>query len=202
MDWLWHILFGFVVCVIGALPFGLVNLSVIDLTGRGKDKQARQVVHGAALIEVVFSLVALTAGSFLNELVKQNTWLNLFIILVVLVGAFLFVSRRKERVVRQVAFAQGFIQGLFLNVFSIQVLMYWILAVTMLAANSLLEFSIGSIVSFLMGVWLGKFAVLRFYMFASRHLLRRFTHLSRHINRIIAALLLIVAAFQGAQILF
>ena len=54
--------------IVGGLPFGLVNLTVLNVTFEKGNGAAIKIAHGAALVEVVFGITALFAGGMLAGL--------------------------------------------------------------------------------------------------------------------------------------
>ena len=59
------LLLGIWVTIIGALPFGLVNLSVVDVSLKHGRRLAMLIAHGAALVEVLFGVGAMFTGGVL-----------------------------------------------------------------------------------------------------------------------------------------
>jgi hypothetical protein len=57
----------------------------------------------------------------------------------------------------------AFVKGMFLNILSIQVLLYWFVAVAFLQANSRIVFTQECIISFTLAVVLGKMLTLLLY---------------------------------------
>jgi hypothetical protein len=74
-----HFVLGFIAAVIGAVPFGLVNLSVVDNTLNRGERAAFLVSAGATLIEIVFVLLAVFLGSRLSVYIQNNRWIEFFI---------------------------------------------------------------------------------------------------------------------------
>ncbi len=56
------LLIGALATTIGAVPFGLANLSVVDVAIKANIRKSMSVAFGAAIIEIVFALTALLAG--------------------------------------------------------------------------------------------------------------------------------------------
>ncbi|MDB4583102.1 hypothetical protein N9164_08115 [Draconibacterium sp.] len=56
-----YLLIGALICTIGAVPFGLVNLSVVDMAVSTNIRKSMSVAYGGAVIEIVFALAALFA---------------------------------------------------------------------------------------------------------------------------------------------
>jgi threonine/homoserine/homoserine lactone efflux protein len=88
------------------------------------------------------------------------------------------------------------LNGILLNLVSIQVFLFWILAIAFLSSRELLYYDILSILLFILGIWLGKMAVLWIYIRLSSRYLSRSRVISKNINTIIGIVLFGLAFFQ------
>ena len=184
------------ITIIGALPFGLVNLTVLDTSYRKGRVAASYISHGAALIEVLFGLTALMAGSLIGQFTRNNPFVHYLVLLVPAVVGVVFLLKKNHRETNKTEKQQGFLQGMILNLISIQVLLYWLLAMTYLNTVWNPEYNGLSISLFAAGIWLGKMAVLWTYALFSRRIFARMGFLSRNINRIIGMVLLLTVVLQ------
>lgn len=186
---------------IGAVPFGLENLSVVDAAVKNDTRVAVQIAHGASVIEIIFALIALLAGKKLSPVFEGNPMIRYFVF-AVLVGSGLFFWFKNNRVKinpdsRKSA---GFVKGIILNLISIQVLLFWLFATTVLSAKQLIPSTFSEMMFFVGGVWLAKMAVLRAYAFLAKKVVRRAQEITAHINQIIAIVLMAVAIAQFIKI--
>ena len=78
----------------------------------------------------------------------------------------------------------------------IQVLLYWLFAVTILASKQLIGFDMVSIVPFAAGIWIGKMLVLYLFMILSNRIVTRSIVISKNINKIIGVFLFGTAVVQ------
>ena len=85
-----HFLFGLIACIIGAMPFGLVNLSVVDIIINKSEKDALTFSIGASFIEILFASAAIIAGQQLNKLIEGNIWVEFSIVFVLLASGIYF----------------------------------------------------------------------------------------------------------------
>lgn len=190
------IAYAMIITVIGALPFGLVNLSVLDISNRKGTGPAMQLSHGAAVIEVLFGLTALTAGGLIANYLDTNPVINYLILSVPAVAGIVFLSRGRKKQETIHVEKSGFLRGMILNLVSIQVLLYWLLAMTYLQALLDIRYTAFSLILFALGVWLGKIGVLWLYAIFSSKVFGRLGFFSRNINRIIGVVLLFTVVLQ------
>ncbi|MBW6537845.1 MAG: LysE family translocator [Mariniphaga sp.] len=186
---------------IGAVPLGLVNLSVLDLALKNDTRSATQIAHGASVVEVFFALASLLAGAKLTPFFEGNPVVRYFVFAVLLVaGLFFWFKTNKEKIRKEAQKSYGFLKGALLNIVSIQVLLFWLLAATVLSAKQWLPTTFPEVLLFLSGVWLAKIGVLKGYAFLAKKVATHADKFSANTNRIIGVVLLAVAIVQLIKI--
>jgi threonine/homoserine/homoserine lactone efflux protein len=191
-----YLIAGIILSIIGALPFGLVNLSVLQVAYNKGTREALKIAHGAAIVEVLYALTAIFAGSIFNEFIKQNTFVNYLSVLAIGIGGLIFLLKKKNSKAPGMNRSSGFLQGIFLNILSLQVLLYWLIAISLLSAKQLIGYDLTTILLLVAGIWSGKMTVLWIYTLLSKRIIGRSSTLSKNINRIIGVVLFLIAAIQ------
>ena len=200
IDYLIILLLGMGATIVGGLPFGLVNLTVLNVTFEKGSREAIKIAHGAALVEVLFGLTALLAGGVLASYIEGNVIISYTTAAVLIIGGLFFLLKKQHNNNSRVAGSSGFLNGILLNLVSIQVFLFWILAIAFLSSRELLQYDLLSILLFVSGIWLGKMAVLWVYMILSNKYLSRSRIISKNINRIIGIVLFGIAFIQILKI--
>ena len=192
-----YLFIGALVCTVGAVPFGLVNLSVVNVAVTSNIRKSMSIAFGAAIIEIVFALAALFAGTLLQNVLNGSVWIKI-IISGVLFSAGVFFWFRKSGEVSQKTNrnSNGFLKGALLNFISIQVLLFWIVAVTFLSVRNIIPTSFVQVFLFIIGVWIAKMTVLRVYAILAKKVIEKSQMLSQNINRIMGVMLIIIAFIQ------
>ena len=190
------LLTGTTAAILGALPFGLVNLTVLDVSMKRGNSYALNIAYGAALVEVLFGLIAIFAGSLVKNYIDGNVIINYFIILVLVISGLFFLVKKQKSHSSEESGYLGFLKGAILNLISIQVFLFWLIALAYLSSNQLIQYDPLSVLIFLSGIWIGKMTVLFLYMVLSKKIVSHSQILSKNINRIIGFILFGVAIFQ------
>ncbi len=190
------LLSGILVTAIGAVPFGLVNLYVLDISNKRGARAGMTIAFGAALVEVIYGITAIMAGMVIIKLLDEYSYLNYIIASVIgLVGVMFFFKKTTQKGNSAVGI-KGFWKGVFLNLISIQVLLFWLVAIPFLYSQNRFNDAPAFVFTFLAGIWIGKISVLWIYARMSRIILSKSDILARNINRIIGVILLITGMIQ------
>lgn len=192
-----YFLIGIFITFVGSIPLGLVNLSVMDEAIKNNLRNAIQTAHGASIVEILYALLALFGGEKLSPFFEGNQFLRYFISFVLLFSGLYFWFKTEKVIIKidtQKSF--GLMKGILLNIISMQVLLYWFLAITVISAKHYLPHTFSQVLIFLIGVWLAKNGVLHGYIYLAQKIANKLHNLSANTNRIIGFILLLVATIQ------
>ncbi len=194
-----YLFIGLAACTVGALPFGIVNLTVLDETLKKGSRTALNIAHGAAIVEVLFGLLAILTGGLIDSYLENNAFINYFILVLFIVSGMVFFFNTKRIAFTEKSQFSDFFKGVFLNLVSIQVFLFWILAIAFLSTKDLNPPDSISVFMFLTGIWLGKMIVLWSYTILSKKIIAKSQKLSNNMNRIIGLILFSVAIIQAVK---
>ncbi len=191
---------GLLITMGGAIPFGLVNLSVVDIAYREGKIKSLQVAAGAGIVEILYGLVAILAGTVIQNYVDNNTIIRYFIIILLGAAGLFFIMKGKAKKQDGKSGKSYFLRGAMFNLISIQVLLYWIIAVAVLQSSVSFPVRVPGIISFITGIFSGKMLVLYIYALSGERLLDKWQIIALNINRIIGGILLITMIIQIIRI--
>ncbi len=182
--------------LIGALPFGLVNLTVLNVAHQNSRHAAMKIAYGAASIEILFGFAAIYLAGFIQNATLNLTLVRfLAIVIPVALGLFFYFKKNKTNTL-QTHQKAGFLKGILLNLISMQVFLYWVLAIAYLNTCCLLVFNPINIAVFALGIWLGKMGVLWLYAYFSKAIFSKSDFISQNINRVIGVVLIVSGLLQ------
>lgn len=133
--------------------------------------------------------------------IENNQWVEFFILVVLLAAGIASFLRKNKGSDKKMFIMPAFFKGMFLNILSFQVLLYWFVAVAYLQANDQIVFTQECIVSFTLAVALGKMLTLLFYRLLAKKIKSKSSAIARKINIIIGAILVVLAAVHLVKIL-
>ncbi len=187
---------------LGALPFGIVNLNVVDTTLRKTTKEGVLMSAGATLTEFLHAFVALQCAAYFSHNFEDNPYIkNAVIIVFFLLGLFFFFKkeRPKQRKKRFNVKVTDFSRGMFLSLINPQALPFWLFVITYFTSHKMFVLQEDMIPSFLLGVGIGKFIALLIFVVFSLYIRKRMGRLSDFMNKIIGGIFLVLAFVQAIR---
>ncbi len=204
-----YLLLGIFTAIVGAIPLGAVNLAVITTSVKENTKKASRITLSAGIGEVLLAVFALYFGLELSYFFHENQWVQiLFIVLFIIVGTYFLLLKKEKRTNRQYGkskiFNSKFITGFSLAVLNPPVIIYWILAISLI--NKYLfelttQNSITSLLFFFTGIYLGKTGTLYLYGKWGNKIAQRQKSSDSKLSKIIGIALLIIAFLQGMKLI-
>jgi len=214
MDFICYFFTGLFVAIIGALPFGTVNVAVINTTIKENISSALKIVFPAALGELLLIFVAIVYYKNIQDFITLNEWLQYIIIGVLLILGLILIFGKKNCIkddygeciatkprVQLPKEALGFILGL-LNP---TVLIYWLLAISYLSKKMIyieINTALTLLGLFFAGAFIGKSMTLYGYGKCSHLLKMKIKNITGTINKVIGSLLLLVSLIQLIKIVY
>ena len=152
-----------VVSAVGTLPPATINISVLQLAIRDLRKTALWLAIGAAIIDLLYTILSLE----ISELLETQDWLtanfqliSASVFIVLGVASILASSQKANTKVRFKFIESGFIRGVLLGIFNPLVMPFWLAITTYLKSNDILALEGYSAPAFLAGTFVGELGVL------------------------------------------
>lgn len=190
---------GLIVCFIGTIPFGPINLTVVKTSVDYDARRGTEIALAASFVEVAMALIAICFGFVISAFLETNTVVKL-----VIAGAFIvlsvviFTKKSDPKLQDQKKDQQSFFKkGLLIAAVNPQVVPFWIFALT--AIDQYFDFDYSGVYqfAFLMGIFVGKFLALYGFVVASAFLRTHLQKSSQLVNRLLAGILLFIGLSQG-----
>lgn len=191
--------------IVGTLPFGPINLSVVDTTINRSWRSAFHFSIAAALIEIPQSFIAIRFNPTVQAMLQHNWWVKGFVVLFFVALGVLFFCRKpacqteKKRKIKE----NDFLHGLLVSIANPQAIPFWIFILAFLKSAEYLDVSdhppLYFLSIFLAGAACGKLLTLLFYAFLSQLIVKRAAFVSQWMNKIIGVILMGIGLFQGVK---
>jgi len=203
---LFYFFIGLVTSVIGAIPLGATNVIVINTTLKTTVTEARKILYPAAFGEVILVVIALYASMPIKDFVRTNSRLYLFVpFIMLLIGGILVLNKKSAEKKKSIISISKPLLGFSTGVLNPPVLIYWIFVLSFLNEQMIpitTKSAYWLLVSFIIGVFIGKAFTLFVYGKSSYYLKPRMSNVHSRINRFTGLLLIVVAVIQLINIFF
>ncbi len=213
MESMIFVLVGILVTYVGGIPFGMINLAMIDISVKKTLREGAWFAVGASLVEILEASVALFFGVFVQQLLDNYQGINLGLA-VVLVGVGIFfvlrkVSEEDLKAQRQKSTARrqypigNFGKGIVIALLNPQAVPFWVFSLTILGQNLAMTFGqFSEIMPLLVGIFLGKLTILMTFGIFSIRLKSRLKLCCGVIDKSLGVLFLILGVIQGVRFFF
>lgn len=191
--------------IAGTLPFGPINLSVVNTTINRSWRAAFHFSIAAALIEIPQSFIAIRFNPMVQQLLQHNVWVKSFVVVFFVGIGLVFFCRKplKEGEKKAKLKNNDFINGLLVSIANPQAIPFWIFILAFLKSAEYLDISdhppLYFLCLFLSGVACGKLLTLLFYAFLSQLIVKRAAFVSQWMNKIIGVILMSIGLVQGMR---
>ncbi|MBK8043091.1 MAG: LysE family transporter [Haliscomenobacter sp.] len=193
----------FIIGYLGTMPFGPINLSVIDTAISRNFRSAFFFSLAAALVEIPQSLVALRFGLSVSQWIEES-WVakTLAVLVFVGMGAMFFLKKPREE--DKKSSDQGdFLHGFVIAVMNPQAIPFWVVVLAYLKTAQQLtlttHMALPLILAFLLGVGFGKLFALLTYARLSQLIIARLSFVGLWMNKIIGSILIALGLLHGLR---
>lgn len=193
-----YFIVGLIACLIGTIPFGPINLTVVKTTVDYNAVRGTEVALAASLIEIVQALIATYFGMIISNFLEENFVIRIAIAAVfIILAAVIFTRKPKPRLQQESAEEKSFfMKGLVIAALNPQAVPFWIFALAAISQYFVFEYVGIHLVAFLAGVFFGKLIALYGFVVASTYLKTHMEQSSLLVNRILAGVLLFIGVSQ------
>lgn len=194
-----YFLVGMAACIIGTIPFGPINLTVVKTSIDYDARRGTQVALAASFVEVGMALIAICFGFVISAFLENNAIVKLIIgIAFIALAVVVFTRKSDPKLQDQKNEQQSFFKkGLLIASVNPQVVPFWIFALTAIDQTFNFDYSGIYQIAFLCGIFTGKLITLYGFVIASGYLKTRLQKSGQLINRLLAVILLFIGVTQG-----
>ena len=189
---------GFVACLLGTIPFGPINLTVVKTTVDHDARRGTEIAIAGSLIEILEALIAIWFGMVISSFLESNLAIKLGIGLLFVILAVVVATREsKPAMVDKPPGQESFFKkGLLIAALNPQAVPFWIFALAAISQYFEFEYMGITLAAFLAGVFLAKMTALYGFVLASTYLKTHLQESSTLINKVLASVLLFIGVTQ------
>lgn len=203
-----------VISFLGTLPFGPINLSVVDTTLTSGTRAALMLSVAASLVEILMVFIAIWCSMAFTDLLSFSDWTKWVAVLVLIgLGLFFWLKPNKAEDIKREASSistlrensHAFFKGLLLALLNPQAVPFWFFIFASLDSAKLVDLRIYEdmdlLCFFLIGASIGKFFALWLFVALSKLVEKRISFFSQYINKGIGGILIMVGIIQLIRLL-
>lgn len=204
---IFHFVVGLIASFLGSIPFGTVNLSVIDTTIKENFQAGIKIAIAAGIVEIFQSFVAAHCSMFITQYISDNVYVSIFsLFLLLAIGSFFFFKKQQKNVEVKKRFKlSNWAKGALLGLINPQALPYYVFVIAFLQMRHWIDFEMGSLyynlIAFLLGTSAGRFLALLMYGYLSLAIADRIQTVSAWMNKILGGIFFLLAAVQGIRLI-
>lgn len=204
-----YLALGMVASFAGTIPVGPINISVVATTIKRNFRAGVIFSSSAAAVEIIQSFIALQFGVILSSLLLDNPYFQMGVTIVLfLIGSIFFFKKQKGIVTEKTKKSlPAWLSGILIGLLNPQALPFWVFVLGYYQSASLIDMNLLSfdqfscILSFFMGVYLGKFMALSLYSYLSTYLVSRMGQLTFWMNKVLGIVFIFLAITQLIKVI-
>ena len=199
MTLLLHALLGMVLSFIGSIPFGSINVTVMESSITRGFRAAVWVIFGAASVEFIQAFVALKFSALITR--NPVTEMILFwasIPIFIAIGIY-FIRQKHipEKDLHGYSRSRGFLKGVIIAILNVLAIPYWIFYGSYLTTVRLVDLSTNlNIAVFSLGVFSGTILILMAYAKLGAFAKTKFSKITKYISPGVGYFFFLLALIQ------
>jgi threonine/homoserine/homoserine lactone efflux protein len=203
MQYLMHIVLGFVMAYLSLLPPGMLNMTAVRTAIEKGRNSGKWFSLGAALVVIPQAFVALVFAKYFAqhpEIVERLNFAGV-IVLFALAIVFFVQARKKFKGEGKKRSGKSFIVGMLMSTMNMLAIPFYLVLSSVLENRGVLETEQPYINLFVTGVFLGAFSLFMTYVRFADLIQKRAQFIARNINYILSVLFLILGILTFFKIM-
>lgn len=193
-----HLMLGALGAFAGTVPFGPINLSVVDAAIKKGWSPAIKMSVSAALVEIAQAFLAYHFGMLVTRSLDDHPGLKLGVYgAFVLIGVAFMLKKPATRAQKAGKFQlSDYGRGALVAILNPQAIPFWVFVFTYYEAKEWLNHGFWLMVVFLFGVSIGKFACLVLFALLGDLIAKRASAISTWMNKILGLVFITIGMVQ------
>ena len=196
-----YFLIALVATFIGAIPFGAINLSVVNTTIKKSFAQGVHFSFATSLVEIAQAGIAIFFGLSIQRILNENSWIQIVVFSIfIALGVYNLVRKTHPKLGEKTKLkVPEFVKGFVISVANPQAVPFWLITLTLINQYFKLDYTGSNLTIFLIGVFVGKLLALLLFGVLSNFLKEKLQKSCTLINRSLGSVLLLIGLFQASK---
>ena len=198
MIYLTHFLLGFVFSFIGSIPFGMINLTVVDTSIQKGFRAGIILGFGAALVEFFQALIAVKfTHVFIDNpsIAEAIHWIAIPIFFGLAIHHYR-QSKVDSKLKSSEKSLSPFYKGVFISSLNMLAIPYWVFYATYFSSAGWLSSANELLLIYCVGISLGAFSLFIVFAKLSSLVVKKMKKISSHTNKALALIFLVFGIYQ------
>jgi len=194
MQYILHILLGFVMSFLSLTPPGMLNMTVVRTTIEKNRREGFWFALGAATVVILQAFIALAFAKYFanNPHIVERLKLAGIVVLFLLSVAFFIQARKKFKGEGSKRKGKSFVVGFLMGSMNMLAIPFYLVLSSVLENRGMLIIEQPYIILFVFGVFLGSFSLFLIYLQFAMIIQKRAQFIARNINYILSILFLVL----------
>jgi len=194
MQYVLHVILGFVMAFLSLIPPGMLNMTAVRITIYKNRREGFWFSMGAAVVVIFQAFVALAFAKYFanNPEIVENLKLGGIFVLFLLSGVFFFQARKNFKGEGSSRKGKGFFVGMLMSSLNMLAIPFYLVLSSVLENRGVLILEQPFISLFVLGVFFGAFSLFLVYVGFALVIQKKARFIARNINYILSALFFIL----------
>jgi len=192
--------------LLGVVPPGLVNMTVVKTCVDHGKRNGLYVAFGASIVIFLQAIIAVLLVTYIfNNPFVQNVLLRAGLVIFILLGIYFFIKAKKTSSIKnssRLTNRNSIFKGMFIAVLNVFPIPYFYAIATALNVSADVSYDWLLILSFILAAALGSFTTLYFYVLSFIKIEDKADTFSRYSNYFMAALMVVLVIITLLRIYY
>lgn len=197
-----HFLIGLLASFIGSLPFGVLNLTMVETVVKRGDKAGRNFAIGASIIEIIQAFIAIWFLDWFVHNPNIESYIKIASVPILVILGIVFIIRDPQCKLKAVEYkGSPILKSVYLSLLNPLVIPFWVFCAGYFHSTAWIEFGPDQLILFIVGIGFGKYFSLIAYGAVRKQIVKRLDFFNLCFNRMIAIVFILLGLIQLANLL-
>lgn len=198
-----HFILGVTGSFFGGIPFGTINLAVVDMTLQQNRRSGARFAIGASIVEIGEAGVAVLLGEMITVRLDASLAIKIVVVVfIILFGLYFILKRDSPDMEKEQTNHSPYIRGLVVSSRNLLAIPYWIFVLAIIQSYDTVQLQGEKLIVFLTGAGVGKYFILSIFGILSNYLNAHMQQVYRLVNKFTGTVLILIGLIIAYYLFF